>query len=625
MTASGVVTSLASFDGLNGRGPTTKLAQTPDGRFFGTTEFGGLDNKGTIFQLTPDGFLSTVVSFNQSNGSYPRAGLAVSSSGALYGTTYLGGLSDRGTVFKLTPPNQLVTLVHCQENKGSFPWGGLMMGADGNFYGTTLRAPNGNGSVFKMTPSGDLSTLATLTGDHGGDPKGTLIQDSEGNFYGTSSYWGPNGLGAVFKVTPPGVITRLVAFGAATTGSGTSSSGLVRGIDGNFYGTTLLEGGSGSSGTIFKLTPAGELTVLQNFPKNRAGAPYSGLTVAGDGQIYGTLAGGSDSIGGSVFSMSHEGIIKTLATFDGIQRAKPKSGLTLGRDGNYYGVTPDGGKNGFGMIYSMTPAGEVTTLASFDGITAAAPKGPPTVGPDGDLYGTADQLVIWRLAFPPVQSKAATLITATGALLHGAVNPKNQGAVPAGFQFGTDPTLAGASTLTAGSVPNGGMASPISASLTNLQAGTVYYYRATAGAASSQTGNILSFQTLTTLQSWRLLHFGSTTDSGDAASAADPDRDGLANLMEFAVGSHPKTASPSPIRMQHGPAGLELNYSRHKQATAVGLLYTVEWSDDLNPADWSSAGVVQTSIQDWATEEQFKALVPSGGGRRFVRLRVSLP
>ncbi len=226
------------------------------------------------------------------------------------------------------------------------------------------------------------------------------------------------------------------------------------------------------------------------------------------------------------------------------------------------------------MIYSLTPSGEVTPVASFDGITAASPQGPPVIGPVGDLYGTADQLVIWRLVFTPVQSKAATMITATGALLNGTVNPKNQGAVSANFQFGTDPALAGAATLPAGSVAaatlpagsvaSGAVPSPISASPGNLQPGTVYYYRATAVANGGQSGDILSFQTLTYLQNWRALHFGITADSGDAANSADPDGDGLSNLMVFAVGSDPKKASASPLEVRRGAGGLELTYSCNK-------------------------------------------------------------
>lgn len=231
----------------------------------------------------------------------------------------------------------------------------------------------------------------------------------------------------------------------------------------------------------------------------------------------------------------------------------------------------------------------------------------------------------WRLAFPPVQTKAANLLTGTSAMLHGTVNPKNNGPIATGFQFGTNPALLGAATLAAGSVPDGGVASGISAALTNLTPGTVYYFRASAGADSGLTGNILSFQTLTFFQSWRLLHFGTTADAGEAAGNADPDGDGLSNLMEFDVGSRPRTASPPPVTYPWNGTHVELQYARNMHAIASGCLFTVEWSDELDATAWSHEGVEHTLISSTGTEQWIIAQIPSGPARRFARLRVWLP
>ena len=62
--------------------------------------------------------------------------------GNFYGTTVWGGADDYGTVFKLTPGGVLTTLVEftgtADNNKGKRPLAGLVQGGDGNFYGTTI-------------------------------------------------------------------------------------------------------------------------------------------------------------------------------------------------------------------------------------------------------------------------------------------------------------------------------------------------------------------------------------------------------------------------------------------------------------------------------------------------------
>jgi PKD repeat protein len=46
---------------------------------------------------------------------------------------------------------------------------------------------------------------------------------------------------------------------------------------------------------------------------------------------------------------------------------------------------------------------------------------------------------------------------------------------------------------------------------------------------------------------WRMTHFGTTSNSGDAADTADIDRDGLSNLVEFAFNLDPKAAGSSQL------------------------------------------------------------------------------
>jgi formylglycine-generating enzyme required for sulfatase activity len=127
--------------------------------------------------------------------------------------------------------------------------------------------------------------------------------------------------------------------------------------------------------------------------------------------------------------------------------------------------------------------------------------------------------------------------------------------------------------------------------------------------------------TLTNYLEWLQTHFGSTARTGSAADDADPDADGLKNLLEYALNLPPNAASRVPASVQATGGNLEYTYTRGTAAFNGGTAYQVEWSDDLTT--WSSAGVVETLVGDDGTLQQVKATLPAGsGGRRFVRLRV---
>ncbi len=414
MTPAGVMTTVVEFTGNGasnkGRSPAAALVQSGEGNFYGTTEFGGASNFGTVFKMTPGGVLTTLVEFTSNGASnksrQPFAALVEGSDGNFYGTTKAGGANNLGTVFKMTPAGVLTTLVEFTgngaSNKGSRPFAGLVQGSDGNFYGTTEQGGAiGVGTVFKMTPTGGVTTLVEFTGNgalnKGRFPLAALVQGSDSNFYGTASNGGANNLGTVFKMTAAGVLTTLVEF----TGNGASNKGevpwapLIQGSDGSFYGTTE-QGGANNFGTVFKMTAAGTLTTLVEFTGSGAlstgSQPYAPLVQGSDGTFYGTTHSGgtfgSEGIG-TVFKMTPGGVLTTLVEFGGANKGRfPNAALVEGSDGNLYGTTEFGGAAERGTVFKMTTAGVLTTLVEF---TAAGPRQPYAglvEGSDGNFYGT---------------------------------------------------------------------------------------------------------------------------------------------------------------------------------------------------------------------------------------------
>ena len=339
-----------------------------------------------------------------------RSNLVLSSDGYYWGTTQFGGARDFGTVFKVRPDASDWTTVlsftsNGTSNRGAQPVAGLIVGSDGNFYGTTSTGGAGNfGTIFKLTPAGVLTTLVEFTGkvgiNHGANPNGRLVEASDGNFYGTASSGGPSLYGTVFKVTSGGALTTLVdfTFGGATNRGRNPQSELIIGSDGLFYGTTQ-RGGASDAGTVFKVTSAGALTTLAEFNGTfgtLGGLPFAGLVQATDLNYYGaTTTGGSANLG-TIYRVTSAGGLTTLVEFTdngpSNKGASPQAGLVQASDLSLYGVTPGGGSTGFGTLFSVTTSGVLTTLLEFtaNGATnrGAGPQARLTRAVDGSLYGT---------------------------------------------------------------------------------------------------------------------------------------------------------------------------------------------------------------------------------------------
>jgi uncharacterized repeat protein (TIGR03803 family) len=236
------------------------------------------------------------------------------------------------------------------------------------------------------------------------------MRASQGSAFGKFGFWNLAGISFVFLATTTitsaaqgTLFTTLASFNGANGGNPGFGS-LVRGVDGNFYGTTA-DGGAHNGGTVFKITPAGELTTLYSFCAQTnctdGGSPAAQLVLGNDGNFYGTTSGGGEFLYyGTVFKITPAGALTTLHSFQAYPTDgdAPVAPLVQGSDGNFYGTTSSGGSSpacqypGCGTAFKITPAGELTTIFSFCAqrgcVDGWLPWAGLTQGSDGNFYGT---------------------------------------------------------------------------------------------------------------------------------------------------------------------------------------------------------------------------------------------
>lgn len=246
------LTTLASFNGDNGANPHGGVIIDSKGNLYGTAANSGANQDGTVFTVAAgSNTISTVASFNGYDGKTPYGSLVADAQGDIYGTTVYGGLgyqatfpnaSGFGTVFEIpTGSNGIENLASfaslglsgASVRGGGYPQASLLIDADGNIFGTASGLnvdggsdPVSNGALFELAAgNGVVTTLATFDDNTGVWPAGDLLADVNGNLYGTTQYTGPGGAGTVFELSETGFV---VPEPAAVSMAGLGLIGLMR-------------------------------------------------------------------------------------------------------------------------------------------------------------------------------------------------------------------------------------------------------------------------------------------------------------------------------------------------------------------------------------------------------------
>jgi uncharacterized repeat protein (TIGR03803 family) len=247
------------------------------------------------------------------------------------------------------------------------------------------------------------AVLYDFTGGLDGSGPSALLRDpSNGVFYGTAFIGGCGGAGTVFKVTPGGQLTVIHCFADQSTGGGVPGAGLVRDSAGTLYGTTT-EGGrfdvctEFGCGVVFKMNPDPpyRYTVLHRFSGfANDGVLPNAIMIDGVGNLFGTAGGGAFGWG-MVFKIDTARQFSVLYNFTGgADGSEPVGGLVADAAGNLYGVTQIGGSSNAGVIFKISGTTE-TVLYNFtggvDGGLTTGYDGHLILDSAGNLYGAASQ------------------------------------------------------------------------------------------------------------------------------------------------------------------------------------------------------------------------------------------
>ncbi len=335
------------------------LVQGTDGDLYGTTYNGGSASAGTAFKVTTSGTYTLLHSFanTATDGGYPSGGLTLGSNGNFYGTTQQGGSQSQGVVFQMTSSGTITILHNFNAGvDGAFPWGPPILASDGNLYGTASGGAGAFGLVYKVTTSGTYTTVYKFSEADGYYPMASPTQGIDGDLYIPVALGGSEYCGTIVKITTAGVLVSSYSFPCDAGGSFPIGP-LVQDANTNFFSTTQ-NGGTNGEGTIYKVTPTMAVTILHSFGATFGDGEYpsAGLALGTDGKYYGSAAEGGTYDDGILFNTNKTGFYTDLYSFNNsanLMQMSPLSPPVEYTTGLLYGVTEYGGTTNQGIVYSL--------------------------------------------------------------------------------------------------------------------------------------------------------------------------------------------------------------------------------------------------------------------------------
>jgi len=232
-----------------------------------------------------------------------------------------------------------------------------------------------------------VTTIFNFNGTKGSSPfLERLTQGRDGKLYGTTYTGGASDLGTVFRVDPASGHEIVIHSFDGTNGSN-PAGGLTLASNGDYFGTTQY-GGSAGDGVLYEITSGGTYIVLHQFLGGSDGSyPYGPPIEASDGSLYGTNSGGNTEAP-TIYKVTRAGAYSAVYTYDKATTGWLVYGLIQGSDGLLYTMSNQGGSGNCGTIVKLALSGQVKATFPFNCANGGNPVLPLIQANDGNYYGT---------------------------------------------------------------------------------------------------------------------------------------------------------------------------------------------------------------------------------------------
>jgi len=329
------------------------LAELAPGQFVGATDnFTSAGN--VVFQIDIEGHYKTIATLAGTN-AIPY--VAPIENGKLFGMWFDGG--NRPRYFHLPRAGGAI-----QELTEAAGIGVASQWPFGAWERDGVYAPFPS-FIGRIGMPGKVEPIFTFTAQDGvPNPFSSFAMTPDGTFYGENRLG--SGAYLVYRVTRAGRLTRL----AELLNTGGPWAPLVVLDDGTVYGAEAA-GGSDHKGSIYKIDPSGQFSVVAEFPSKGMSNP-STLFVAADGNLYGS----TNTMPSYIFVLETKtGKLAQVASSTGWE-FHCTCQMIQGSDGKIYGTSRSGGVSGGGTIFSIDagiapPRPRVTQLAPQAGKVGA--------------------------------------------------------------------------------------------------------------------------------------------------------------------------------------------------------------------------------------------------------------
>lgn len=341
----------------------------------GVPAVGSVNFDGSDFHFLRS-FAGNVASTDEAPNRGPQNGLVDGGDGWMYAATYAAGANFNGSVARLSPTGVWETLYSFPAGPADIlPSANVITGPGGKLYGTAGRTGTGSslsgGSVFSINRDGSgYTTLKQFANfaTEGSLPGAELLLASDGMLYGSTYQGGSANFGVIFRINPDGSGFQVTHHFAGGTGARNPSLALTEGADGLLYGVTQF-GGTADVGTIFRLRKDGTaMTVLRSFvaTSGQHNRPNSRLVPLADGYLYAVTQRTGTNSTGALIRIRPDGTgYATAHSFGGTNDGASPTGLTLGGDGRLYGSTSrGGGPLDVGTIFRYGEAPEIALTSA---------------------------------------------------------------------------------------------------------------------------------------------------------------------------------------------------------------------------------------------------------------------